>query len=177
MEIVSQGRRSENPLRKRAGGRIAGEAERAFKENISALAAAARGTPSLISQVLEVLLSIFAICACFLSVFLGLQAAAKKLLADILQKIRPASSVNEAGLKWATAVFLLLLGTANSLLDIPILYFTLVCSPIFGLIGCLIPALLVYRVPELHKYKGIQLYCIITAGILLCLAPLLALIK
>lgn len=153
------------------------EAEKAFKENISALAAAARGTPSIISQVLEVLLSIFAICACFLSIFLGLQVAAKNLLLKIINKIMPTVQINETGLKWGVAVFLLLLGTINSLLDIPILYFTLICSPIFGLIGCLIPAVLVYRVPKLYKYRGVQLYCIIAVGILLCLSPILALVK
>jgi len=59
-------------------------------------------------------------------------------------------------------------------LNAPVLSFTSICSPIFGLVGCLIPAYLVYRVPALHKYKGVGLYVIIATGILLCISPLLA---
>jgi len=151
-------------------------AERAFKENISALAAAAKDHPSVFSRVLEILLDIFAVCACFLSVFLGLQDAAKGLFLNIWKRYRDPAQVNEKWLKWGIALLLLILGTLNVLVDVPILYFTLVCSPIFGLIGCLIPAILVYRVPKLHKFKGIQLYLIIAVGILLCLSPILALV-
>jgi len=55
-----------------------------------------------------------------------------------------------------------------------VLSFTSICSPIFGLIGCLIPAWLVYKVPALHKYKGLSLKIIIITGLLLCISPLLA---
>ena len=48
------------------------------------------------------------------------------------------------------------------------------CSPIFGMVGCLIPAWLVYKVPALHKYKGMSLYLIIVTGLLLCVSPFLA---
>ncbi|EBV9553361.1 inner membrane transport YhaO domain protein [Salmonella enterica subsp. enterica serovar Montevideo] len=52
--------------------------------------------------------------------------------------------------------------------------FTSICSPIFGMVGCLIPAWLVYKVPALHKYKGASLYLIIITGLLLCVSPFLA---
>ncbi|HHX5938566.1 TPA: amino acid permease, partial [Escherichia coli] len=52
--------------------------------------------------------------------------------------------------------------------------FTSICSPIFGMVGCLIPAWLVYKVPALHKYKGMSLYLIIVTGLLLCVSPFLA---
>ena len=61
------------------------------------------------------------------------------------------------------------------LLNPPILAFTLICSPIFGLIGCLIPAWLVFKVPKLRKYRGFQLIIIIIVGVLLCVSPFLAL--
>ncbi|BFU63887.1 hypothetical protein THUN1657_05510 [Rodentibacter abscessus] len=59
-------------------------------------------------------------------------------------------------------------------LNAPVLSFTSICSPIFGLVGCLIPAYLVYKVPDLAKYKGMALYIIIVTGILLCISPFLA---
>ena len=42
------------------------------------------------------------------------------------------------------------------------------------MIGCLIPAYLVYKVNSLHKYKGITLALIIFAGVLLVVSPFLA---
>jgi amino acid permease len=45
---------------------------------------------------------------------------------------------------------------------------------LFDLIGCLIPAYLVYRVPELHRYKEVSLYIVIATGILLFISPFLA---
>jgi len=57
-----------------------------------------------------------------------------------------------------------------------VLSFTSICSPIFGMVGCLIPAWLVYKVPALHKYKGMSLYLIIVTGLLLCVSPFLSLI-
>ena len=59
-------------------------------------------------------------------------------------------------------------------LTAPILRFTSICSPVFGLIGCLIPAYLVYQVPFLAKYKGLSLKIIIFTGILLIISPFLA---
>ncbi len=57
------------------------------------------------------------------------------------------------------------------MLNAPVLSFTSICSPIFGMVGCLIPAWLVYKVPALHKYKGASLYLIIITGLLLCVSP------
>ncbi|MEN6467001.1 MAG: hypothetical protein ABFD62_17650, partial [Syntrophaceae bacterium] len=71
-------------------------------------------------------------------------------------------------------VFAVLVSWGAIVLDAPVLSFTSICSPIFGLIGCLIPAYLVYRVPELHKYKGLALKIIIATGILLVVSPFLA---
>lgn len=47
-------------------------------------------------------------------------------------------------------------------------------GPIFGIIACLIPAYLVYKVDALHKYKGISLVLIVFAGILLIISPVIA---
>lgn len=71
-------------------------------------------------------------------------------------------------------VFIIILPWTAVVLNLPILRFTSICSPIFGIIGCLIPAMLVYRVPGLHKYKGLAVYITIFTGILLIISPLLA---
>ena len=60
------------------------------------------------------------------------------------------------------------------MLNAPVLSFTSICSPIFGLVGCLIPAYLVYKVPMLHQFKDLSLKIIIFTGILLVISPFLA---
>ncbi|MEJ6061451.1 hypothetical protein MT380_12255, partial [Aliivibrio salmonicida] len=73
-------------------------------------------------------------------------------------------------------VFIVLLAWSAIALNAPILSFTSICSPVFGLVGCLIPAYLVHKVPALHKYKGLSTNLIIVTGILLCISPVLAFI-
>lgn len=68
----------------------------------------------------------------------------------------------------------ILLAWGAIILNAPVLSFTSICSPIFGLVGCLIPAYLVCKVPMLHKFKGIDLYIIIITGILLFVSPFIA---
>ena len=49
--------------------------------------------------------------------------------------------------------------------------FTAICSPIFGIVGCLIPAWLVIKLPQLKKFRNPWLVFVIIIGILLCLEP------
>ncbi|OFJ71086.1 hypothetical protein HMPREF2851_08505 [Actinomyces sp. HMSC064C12] len=60
------------------------------------------------------------------------------------------------------------------MLNAPVLSFASICSPIFGMIGCLIPAYLVLRVPTLKELRGPGLILIVFAGILLLVSPFLA---
>ncbi len=150
-----------------------GQATAAFNENVSALAIAAQGSTVYVS-VLAVLLDIFAVICCFFSVFLGLKEGTRGLVLNILKRFRAEERINGRLLDWMIAVFLVLLATGDTLADIKLLYFTWICSPIFGIVGCFVPVYLVYGLPQLHKYKGPHLYLIIFVGILLCLSPFLA---
>lgn len=150
------------------------EAIDAFNENVSALAIAARGSEHVYISILAVLLDIFAVVCCFFSVFLGLKKGSRGLVINILKRFRSEKQINEQQLDRAIAVFLVLLATGNTLINIKILYFMWICSPIFGIVGRFIPTYLVYRLPQLHKYKGPHLYVIIFVGILLCLSPFFA---
>ena len=150
-----------------------GQATAAFNENVSALAIAAQGSTVYVS-VLAVLLDIFAVICCFFSVFLGLKEGTRGLVLNILKRFRAEERINGRLLDWIIAVFLVLLATGDTFANIKLLYFTWICSPIFGIVGCFVPVYLVYKLPQLHKYKGPHLYLIIFVGILLCLSPFLA---
>ena len=150
------------------------EAVKAYQQNISALAIAAKFFPGGWVTVVSVMLNIFAVMTAFFGVYLGFREATQGIVMNILQRMMPAERINEALVKYGIMVFAVLLAWGAIILNAPVLSFTSICSPIFGMVGCLIPAYLVYKVPMLHKYKGISLYLIIFTGLLLCVSPFLA---
>ena len=152
------------------------QATEAFQKNVSALAIAAEGSNHVFVSILAVLLDIFAVVCCFFSVFLGLKEGSRGLMMNALKRFRPQEESNEGTLDRIIAVFLVLLATGNTFINIKILYFTWICSPIFGVVGCFIPTYLVCKVPHLQRYKGPHLFLIVLVGILLCLSPIFAML-
>lgn len=153
------------------------EAVKAYQQNISALAIAAQfisGDGAGWVKVVSVILNIFAVMTAFFGVYLGFREATQGIVMNLLQRKFPARQFDEKYVQGGIMVFAILLAWSAIVLNAPVLSFTSICSPIFGLIGCLIPAWLVYKVPALHKYKGLSLKIIIITGLLLCISPLLA---
>ncbi|EPW8574363.1 amino acid permease [Morganella morganii] len=150
------------------------EAVKAYEQNISALAIAAKFFPGGWVTAVSVMLNIFAVMTAFFGVYLGFREATQGIVMNLLQRVMPAERINETLVKYGIMVFAVLLAWGAIILNAPVLSFTSICSPIFGMVGCLIPAYLVYKVPVLHKYKGISLYLIIFTGLLLCVSPFLA---
>ncbi|WP_286995466.1 hypothetical protein [Shewanella sp.] len=150
------------------------QAVKAEQENISALAIVAQGMPGQTLKLLSLTLNIFAVMTAYFGVYLGFREACQGITMNLLQRVMPKEKINTKLVGYGIMVFTILLSWSAIVLNAPVLSFTSICSPIFGLVGCLIPAYLVYRVPTLHKYKGVGLYVIIATGILLCISPFLA---
>ncbi|AOF20425.1 hypothetical protein BED34_19270 [Yersinia enterocolitica] len=150
------------------------EAVKAYEQNISALAIAAKFFPGGWAIVVSVILNIFAVMTAFFGVYLGFREATQGIVLNILRRIMPPENINERWVQNGIMVFAVLLAWGAIILNAPVLSFTSICSPIFGMVGCLIPAYLVYKVPALHKYKGLSLTVIIITGVLLCISPFLA---
>lgn len=150
------------------------EAVKAYEQNISALAIAAKFFPGGWVTVVSVMLNIFAVMTAFFGVYLGFREATQGIVMNILQRYIPTEKINQKWVQNGIMVFAVLLAWGAIILNAPVLSFTSICSPIFGMVGCLIPAYLVYKVPMLHKYKGASLYLIIFTGLLLCVSPFLA---
>ncbi|ECJ2589349.1 hypothetical protein FNI30_04790 [Salmonella enterica subsp. diarizonae] len=125
-------------------------------------------------KVVSVILNIFAVMTAFFGVYLGFREATQGIVMNILRRKIPAEKINENLVQRGIMLFAILLAWSAIVLNAPVLSFTSICSPIFGMVGCLIPAWLVYKVPALHKYKGASLYLIIITGLLLCVSPFLA---
>ncbi|MBV7317152.1 amino acid permease [Shewanella sp. NIFS-20-20] len=150
------------------------QAVKASEENISALAMVAQGVPGPTLKLLSLTLNIFAVMTAYFGVYLGFREACQGLAMNLLRRIMPEDKINSKKVGYGIMLFTILLSWSAIVLNAPVLSFTSICSPIFGLVGCLIPAYLVYQVPSLHKYKGAGLYVIIATGILLCISPFLA---
>lgn len=153
------------------------EAVKAYQQNISALAIAAQfisGDGAAWVKVVSVILNIFAVMTAFFGVYLGFREATQGIVMNLLRRKSPTRQFDEKYIQGGIMLFAILLAWSAIVLNAPVLSFTSICSPIFGLIGCLIPAWLVYKVPALHKYKGLSLKIIIITGLLLCISPLLA---
>lgn len=150
------------------------QAVMAYENNISALALAAQGIPGTSVKIMSLILNIFAVVTAFFGVFLGFREACHGIAMNCLKRIMPENKINVRAVSLGILVFAVLVSWGAIILNAPVLSFTSICSPIFGLIGCLIPAYLVYRVPRLHELKGASLYLIIATGILLIISPFLA---
>jgi len=150
------------------------QAAEAMNKNISALAIIAHYFPGSWATVAGIIINIFAVVTSFFGVFLAFQEACKGLAMNVLMRKYEESQINKALVNKFVTVFIILLAWSAIALNAPILSFTSICSPIFGMVGCLIPAYLVHKVPHLHKYKGMATNLIIVTGVLLCISPLLA---
>nr|WP_156925638.1 amino acid permease [Shewanella fidelis] len=150
------------------------QATDAMQQNISALAIIAQYFPGSWATITGIVINIFAVVTSFFGVFLAFQEACRGIAMNILLRSRKESQINKELVNKLITAFIILLAWSAVALNAPILSFTSICSPIFGLVGCLIPAYLVYKVPHLHKYKGWATNLIIVTGILLCVSPLLA---
>ncbi|MDK9739334.1 hypothetical protein KI655_18725 [Vibrio sp. D404a] len=146
----------------------------AQEQNISALAMVASNMDGATLKLLSLMLNIFSVMTAFFGVYLGFRDSCQGLAMMGLKKVMPEEKINKDAVTKGIIVFAASVSWGAIVLNLPVLSFTSICSPIFGLIGCLIPAYLVYQVPSLHKYKGSSLYVIIATGILLCLSPLVA---
>lgn len=150
------------------------EAKEASAQNISSLALIAEFLPGKSIGIMGVVVNIFAIVTSFFGVFLAFREACTGIILNILKRKYSLENINQKRLSTLITIFVVLLPWIVVISDVPVLSFTSICSPIFGIVGCLIPAMLVYRVPSLHKYKGVGTYITIVTGILLVISPLLA---
>ena len=150
------------------------QAVEAYSQNISALAIVARGFDGSAVKIFSLILNIFSVMTAFFSVFLGFREACGGIALNILRRVMPEERINKSMVKTGILVFAVAVAWGAIVLNAPVLKLLTLLGPIFGLIGCLIPAYLVYKVNSLHKYKGITLALIIFAGVLLVVSPFLA---
>ncbi|RKZ06411.1 hypothetical protein DRQ25_13960 [Candidatus Fermentibacteria bacterium] len=150
------------------------EARQAFINNTSFLAIMAKHIPGTTVPLIGVVISITAVTTSFFGVLLAFYEACVGLSVHLFMKTTPREDVNMNRLSKIIIIFTVLVAWFATIINFPILYFTSICSPIFGIIGCFIPVVLIYRIKSLHKYKNFSVYLIIITGALLVISPIIA---
>lgn len=147
------------------------QAVSAFEQNISALAIAAQVIPGSVVRVMTVTLNIFAILTAFLGIYLGFQESIKGIVINIASRFMPEEKINKKLLHYGVCVVVILALWLWVSTRFSILFFMQLGAPLFGIVSCLIPCYLVYKVPVLNKFKGFSVSFIIFFGVLLCFSP------
>ena len=143
------------------------EAVSAFEQNISALALAAQVIPGHIIHITSTVLNIFAVLTAFFGIYLGFHEAIKGIILNLLSRIIDTKKINSRVLTLAICAFIV----------ITLTIWVSFRSPLYGIVSCLIPFFLIYKVAQLEKLRGFKAWLILLYGILLCLSPLLKLIE
>lgn len=146
----------------------------AYTQNISALAIVASGFDGSAVKIFSLILNIFSVMTAFFSVFLGFREACHGIAMNILRRFVREEKISQRAVKIGILIFAVAVAWGAIVLNAPVLKLLTLLGPIFGLIACLIPAYLVYKVRGLNQYKGIGLGLIVVAGVLLVISPLLA---
>lgn len=147
------------------------QATEAAQNNISAMAIVAKVIPGEVVRIMSVLLNIFAIVTAFFGIFLGFQEAMKGIVKNILSRFVDEKSINETGVSIGVSIFIVLLLWVWVLTHFPILLLQQIGAPIYGIVSCIIPCYLVFKVAQLRKYYSWRVLFISATGTLLCLSP------
>lgn len=147
------------------------QATEAAQNNISAMAIVAKVIPGEVVRIMSVLLNIFAIVTAFFGIFLGFQEAMKGIVMNILSRFKDEKSINETGVSIGVSIFIVLLLWVWVLTHFPILLLQQIGAPVYGIVSCIIPCYLVFKVTQLRKYYSWRVLFISATGVLLCLSP------
>lgn len=134
----------------------------------------AQGMSGNMVRIFILILNIFTIMTAFFGAFLGFCEALQGLTMNILRRILPEERINKTMIKYGVFAVVILLPWYSILINFSIVKFIHILGPIYGLVNCLIPTYLVYKVPFFAKFKHASLALVVLAGCMFVAAPLLA---
>ena len=126
-------------------------AVQAYKENVSALAIAAKSFDGVLVKLFSVLLNIIAIMTAFFSLFLGFRDSCLGITVNILSRFMREENINRRLITYGISIFCIVLCWGFVLLNVQVINISFILSPLLGFIGCILPILLVLRVPSFKK--------------------------
>ncbi|AKH89552.1 amino acid permease [Edwardsiella tarda] len=147
------------------------QAVEAAQHNISAMAIVAKVIPGNIIKIMSIALNISAIATAFFGNYLGFQEAMTGIVVNILSRFIDEQSINEKLVSRGITLSIIILLWGWVLTHFPILLLSQIAAPVAGIVSCIIPCYLVFKVPALKKYYSWRVVFISAIGVLLCLSP------
>lgn len=148
------------------------EAVSAFQQNISALALAAQVIPGEIIHLMSTVLNIFAVLTAFFGIYLGFHESIHGIAINIFSRFIDKRKINPACLNFCVCIFIIIVLVLWVSMGFSVLIFFQIGSPLYGLVSCLIPCYLIYKVSRLNKLRNIKFWFVLAFGVVLCIAPL-----
>ncbi|ELO9553509.1 transporter [Salmonella enterica] len=149
------------------------EAVAAFHQNISALALATQVIPGELIHIISTILNVFAVLTAFFGIYLGFHESIHGIATNILCRFMKKDSINKTVLNLAVCIFIIAILVMWVSLGFSVLIFFQIGSPLYGIVSCLIPCYLIYKVARLHDLQGYRFWIVFAFGILLCISPFL----
>lgn len=153
------------------------QAVEAAQNNISALAIASKVLPGKVVATMSIMLNIFAIVTAFFGIYLGFQEALKGIALNVIGRFASVNTIPPRAITISIAAFIIVLLWGWVMTKFSILLLQQIGAPVYGVVSCLIPCYLVFKVPALRVYRSWKIYYIALFGVLLCIAPFLKLLE
>jgi amino acid permease len=119
------------------------------------------------------LINIFAILTSFLSILAGMKNSLSGIMLAVV-KNKDTSPIALKLIDKISVALIFLLAWSAIVFNLSIYKLVPLSGPIFGILGCLIPVYLVYKIPNLNYLKSKSLYYILFVGIVLIISPFLS---
>ncbi|MFJ9989383.1 hypothetical protein ACIQSO_01480 [Pseudomonas putida] len=149
----------------------------ALQQNISALALAAQVIPGDTVRILSIVLNLIAIFTAFFGIYLGFQDALSGIVINLVDRFCSRGPRFNRALPYLIAGLSILLLANWVLFGISAMLLMQITVPVFGLVACLIPVYLIFRVPALRDLKAWRMYYVLLFGLALLLVPVLKLFE
>ncbi|WP_150465630.1 aromatic amino acid transport family protein [Francisella sp. SYW-2] len=121
-----------------------------------------------------IIISLCAILTSFLSVLAGMEESLKGLLRNSAIKLGlKEDSKGIFSLNTLVIGIIFLMTWLSIVFDAPVYKLVPLSGPVFGILGCLVPAYIVFKTQSLEKCRTKSIYFVIFVGIILVISPLL----
>ncbi|MDO7209488.1 MULTISPECIES: transporter [Acinetobacter calcoaceticus/baumannii complex] len=153
------------------------EAMSAYKQNISALALAAKVLPGNTIKIMSLILNVFSIVTAFFGIFLTVHEAVFGIIKHPFKKYIKDKSTAEKTISLIAIFVIILILWLFIMSNISIFKIFVFGAPSYGFISCLIPAYLILSQEKLKDLRGPVTYFVLIIGILMCLSPFVTFLK
>lgn len=147
------------------------DALRAYQENISALALAAKVIPGSAVKIMSVILNVFSIVTAFLGIYLAVHESFVGLIKFTAQKFFSQQEGREKQNSIIAFFMVVLVLWLIVLTNFPILKVFVFGGVTYGIISCIVPGIIILKNDKFTDVRGAAVYYVILIGILMCIGP------